>query len=199
MKRLLNLTFPLLLLIASHAFGETANDTATSKPVTNSTNPKVELRTDLGVIVIELFPKEAPLTVENFLTYIDKGFYNGTIFHRVIPGFVVQGGGLTYDFQQKPTLSPIKNESDNGLKNTMYTLSMARTSNPDSATSQFFINVNNNEHLDPKGGRPGYAVFAKVIEGEHVLQKIVKEPRGLYKQHPEAPNFPVRILSSKRL
>lgn len=166
---------------------------------TKQGNPTVELRTDLGVIVLELFPKKAPITVENFLRYVDSGFYDGTIFHRVIPDFVIQGGGLTYDFQNKPTLSPIKNESDNGLKNTIGTLSMARTSNPDSATSQFFININDNAHLDPQGGRPGYAVFAKVISGFDVLDKIVKEPRGLYKNHKDAPNFAVRILKAKRL
>lgn len=162
-------------------------------------NPTVEFRTDLGIIVLELFPKKAPITVENFLGYVDSGFYDGTIFHRVIPGFVIQGGGLTYDFQSKPTLSPIKNESDNGLKNTVGTLSMARTSNPDSATSQFFININNNTHLDAQGDRPGYAVFAKVIKGSDVLDKIVKEPRGLYKSHKDAPNFAVRILKATRL
>lgn len=189
MKRLATRILPILLLLTSFAM---ADDRAKGKL-------QVELRTDLGVIVLELFPKEAPITVDNFLTYVDKGFYDGTIFHRVIPGFVIQGGGLTYDFQKKTTLGPIKNESDNGLKNTLHTLSMARTSRPDSATSQFFINVNDNKHLDASEGRPGYAVFAKVVKGEEVLNKIVKEPRGLYPQHPEAPNFPVRILKAKRL
>lgn len=164
-------------------------------------NPKVELKTDLGVIVVEVFEDKAPITAKNFLDYVDAGFYDGTIFHRVIPNFVVQGGGFTFDFQRKPTRAPIKNESDNGLRNNYGTLSMARLSDPDSATSQFFINVNlrGNPHLDPQKGKPGYAVFAKVVEGIDVVDAITHEPRGKIRAFPEAPNVPVRILKATRV
>ncbi|MFA0810037.1 peptidylprolyl isomerase [Microbulbifer epialgicus] len=162
-------------------------------------NPQVELKTDLGVIRIELFPKEAPLTVENFLAYTDSGFYNGIIFHRIVPGFVVQGGGFTFDFQKKETRDAIINESTNGLQNLRGTLSMARTNDPDSATSQFFINLVDNTRLDAKEDKPGYAVFGKVIEGMDVVEKMVEKPRGLYRQHPSAPNIPIRILNAKRV
>ena len=137
-------------------------------------NPVVAVDTSLGKIKIELFEKQAPISVKNFLDYAGKGFYDGTIFHRVIPGFMVQGGGFTADRKQKPTNSPIKNEAANGLKNDRGTLSMARTSAPDSATSQFFINVVNNEMLNrPNPDGSGYAVFGKVIEGMDVVDRIV--------------------------
>lgn len=163
--------------------------------------PKVKLETDLGDIVVEVFEDKAPLSARNFLTYVDSGFYDGTIFHRVIPNFVVQGGGMTFDFQSKPTNPPVKNESDNGLKNYYGTLSMARTAHPDSATSQFFINVNvaGNPHLDAGKNKPGYAVFAKVVAGIDVVDAITKEPRGNIRAFPEAPNVPVRILRASRL
>lgn len=162
-------------------------------------NPQVALKTDLGTIVVELYPKEAPITVANFLEYVDSKFYDGTIFHRVIPGFVVQGGGMTFEFAGKPTRDPIKNESSNGLKNEYKTLSMARTNDPDSATSQFFINLRANPSLDAKEGKPGYAVFGIVVEGMDVVEKIVAEPRGMYRSFPDAPNYAVRILSATRV
>lgn len=162
-------------------------------------NPKVVLETDLGKMTIELYPKEAPITVKNFLAYIDNKFYEGVIFHRVVDNFVVQAGGFTYDFQPKQGLPPIKNESDNGLKNLQGTLSMARTADPDSATSQFFINIKDNPNLDAGPNKPGYAVFGKVIEGFEVVKKIEKEPRGLYRAFPEAPNYAVRILKAYRI
>lgn len=162
-------------------------------------NPQVELKTDLGSIIIELYPKQAPITVANFLEYVDSKFYDGTIFHRVIPGFVVQGGGMTFEFANKKTRDPIKNESSNGLKNEYKTLSMARTNNPDSATSQFFINLRANPSLDAKDNQPGYAVFGKVIEGMDVVEKIVQEPRGMFRAFPDAPNYAVRILSANRI
>lgn len=158
----------------------------------------VTLKTDLGTMLVELYPKEAPITVANFLHYVDSGFYDGTIFHRVIPGFVVQGGGFTFDFKRKETAEPIKNESDNGLKNLYLTLSMARTNAIDSATSQFFINLNHNESLDGNENKPGYAVFGKVIEGESVVEAIVAEPRGVFRSYPDAPNAAVRILKASR-
>ncbi|WP_444910184.1 peptidylprolyl isomerase [Microbulbifer sp. TRSA005] len=162
-------------------------------------NPRVELKTDLGIIQIELFAKEAPVTVQNFLTYTDNGFYNGIIFHRIVPGFVVQGGGFTFDFQRKETQDPIINESANGLQNLRGTLSMARTNDPDSATSQFFINLVDNTRLDAQEDKPGYAVFGRVIAGMDIVEKMVEQPRGLYRQHPSAPNTPIRILEAKRI
>lgn len=164
-----------------------------SGSVSAEEKPRVTFETDLGPIVIELFPKKAPITVENFLRYSNDGFYAGTIFHRVIPGFVVQGGGLTFDFMRKETRAPIKNESDNGLKNRKGTLSMARLPDPDSATSQFFINLHNNTHLDTKKDEPGYAVFGKIVEGMDVVIKMTVEPQGKSKE--QAPNLPIRILA----
>lgn len=161
--------------------------------------PHVALKTDLGTITIELYPKEAPITVANFLGYVDSKFYDGTIFHRVIPGFVVQGGGMTFEFVTKSTQAPIKNESNNGLKNEYKTLSMARMPAPDSATSQFFINLRANPSLDATDTKPGYAVFGKVVDGMDVVEKIVAEPRGMFKAFPDAPNYAVRILSATRV
>lgn len=137
-------------------------------------NPVVTMETSLGNVKIELFEQEAPLSVKNFLDYVKSGFYAGTIFHRVIPGFMAQGGGFTADLTQKPTAGPIKNEAANGLKNDRGTIAMARTSIPDSATSQFFINVVNNAMLNrPSPDGAGYAVFGKVLEGMDVVDKIV--------------------------
>lgn len=161
-------------------------------------NPKVAIKTDLGTFIIELYPKEAPATVSNFLNYVDEKFYDGTIFHRVVPGFVVQGGGMTFDFAEKQTAEPIKNESANGLGNDYKTVAMARQSAPDSATSQFYINLKNNDGLNASENKPGYAVFGKVIAGMEVIEKIAEEPRGMYKAFPEAPNYAVRILSATR-
>lgn len=161
-------------------------------------NPKVRLDTDLGAITIELFPQEAPITVENFLGYVRSGFYDGTLFHRVIPNFMAQAGGYTFDFKEKKTKDSIKNESNNGLPNLKGTLAMARTSNPDSATAQFFINLVDNAHLnyDKENEKAGYAVFGKVIDGMDVVAAIVKEPRGIYRNFPDSPNNIVRILKA---
>src|SRR5690606_3011748 len=134
----------------------------------------------------------------NFINYVETGFYDGTIFHRVIPGFVVQGGGMTFDFKRKETADPIKNESDNGLKNTYLTLSMARTNHADSATSQFFINLKYNDSLDSSAEKPGYAVFGKVIAGAEVVDKFVAETRGAFRAFPAAPDAAVRILTAQR-
>ena len=133
------------------------------------------IKTTLGNIIVELNEKKAPITVQNFLQYVEEGFYNGTIFHRVIDGFMIQGGGFDKDMNQKQTNDPIKNEADNGLKNEIYTIAMARTSVPDSATSQFFINVGNNNFLDyPGQDGAGYCVFGKVTEGQDIVNKISK-------------------------
>lgn len=161
--------------------------------------PRVELTTDEGAIVLELFPDKAPITVSNFLQYVDDGYYEGTIFHRVIPGFVAQGGGLTYDFTRKPPRDPIANESDNGLSNKPMTLAMARHSDPDSATSQFYINLNHNPGLDATEEGPGYTVFGQVVDGYDTIITIVQAPKGNYKQFPDAPNVPIRILEARRL
>lgn len=162
-------------------------------------NPQVLLETDLGSIRIELYDSLAPITVKNFLDYVDSGFYNGTIFHRIVPGFVVQGGGYTFDFVEKKTSSPIKNESDNTLNNDYKTIAMARTADPDSATSQFYFNLKDNPSLNAKGQAKGYTVFGRVIDGMDVVEKIAKEETGMYKSFPEAPNYAVRILKASRI
>lgn len=141
-------------------------------PVLAQAAPTVTLHTSHGDIRLELYPDKAPVTVENFLRYAREGFYDGTIFHRSIRRFVIQGGGFTPEFEEKPTHDPIVNEADNGLNNERWTVAMARTSDPDSATSQFYINVGMNLSLDRRGGRDGYAVFGKVVEGQEVVRDI---------------------------
>lgn len=149
-----------------------------ASPLLAQDNPMVLMHTTAGDIRIELYPEQAPQTVANFLDYVRSDFYDGTIFHRVIPGFVIQGGGFTAQYQHKPTQPPIENEADNGLTNERGTLSMARTSDPDSATSQFFINLSDNPPLNQAPGHPGYAVFGKVVEGMDVVDEIAAEPTG---------------------
>ena len=158
--------------------------------------PHVLLETTNGQIEIELDPVKAPISTKNFLEYVDSGFYNNTIFHRVIPGFMVQGGGFTQQMQQKDTKAPIKNEASNGLHNVRGTLSMARTSNPDSATSQFFINVKDNDFLDQGDG---YAVFGKVVKGMDVVDIIVNSPTTVRSGMKDVPADPVFIKSAKRI
>ena len=158
----------------------------------------VLLDTSVGQIEIELDPVKAPISTKNFLEYVDSGFYNNTIFHRVIPGFMVQGGGFTEQMNQKQTNAPIKNEASNGLHNTRGTLSMARTSNPNSATSQFFINVADNAFLDP-GRDAGYAVFAKVTKGMEVVDVIVNSQTTTKRGMQNVPVDPVFIKSAKRI
>ena len=145
------------------------------KPETKGTPVKVKLTTSMGAMTLELDSEKAPISVENFVKYVESGHYAGTVFHRVIDGFMIQGGGFTKDMQQKPTRDQIKNESTNGLKNDMYTVAMARTGVRDSATSQFFINVKNNDFLNFSGENPqgwGYAVFGKVVEGTDIVDKM---------------------------
>ncbi len=158
----------------------------------------VVFSTNYGDFTVELYPDKAPVTVENFLAYVDAGFYDGTIFHRVIPDFVIQGGGFTEDMQQKPTRPPIKNEADNGLKNERGTLSMARTSDINSATSQFFVNLKDNAFLDHGSRDFGYAVFGKVVEGMDVIDKIAKVPTGNRGMHQDVPREPVVVHSARR-
>lgn len=161
-------------------------------------NILVAVKTDLGIFVIEVYPKAAPATVQNFLGYVDAKFYDGTIFHRIVPGFVVQGGGMTFDFAEKETRKPVVNESVNGLKNDYQSVAMARQADPDSATAQFYVNLQNNTALNAVETKPGYTVFGKVIAGMDVIEKIAQEPRGMYRAFPEAPNYAVRILSAER-
>lgn len=147
----------------------------------NAANIKIEMRTNMGNIVLELYPDKAPRTVENFLQYIEDGFYKNTIFHRVIPNFMIQGGGFDITLNQKPTRSPIQNEAANGLKNEVGTIAMARTPDPHSAAAQFFINVANNGFLNykaPNQNGYGYTVFGKVIDGIDIVHKIASIPTG---------------------
>ena len=162
----------------------------------SDTNPVVRMETSLGDITLELDAAKAPETVANFLAYVQDGYYEGTVFHRVIDGFMIQGGGMTSDLTQKKTRSPIKNEADNGLKNLRGTIAMARTQVVDSATSQFFINVADNPFLDHQGKNPmgyGYAVFGRVTEGMETVDAIRKVPTGNKGGHQDVPKEPVTI------
>ena len=178
-----------------------ALDVGDSAVAAGKGNPMVLLSTSMGDIKIELYPDKAPVTVKNFIDYVKAGYYDGTIFHRVIPGFMIQGGGLTSDMQdkregQKP---PIKNESSNGLKNDNGTVAMARTSVPDSATSQFFINTKNNDFLNKDKAQDGvgYAVFGKVADGMDVVKKIEQVKTTTKGPHQNVPVDPVTIKSAK--
>jgi cyclophilin family peptidyl-prolyl cis-trans isomerase len=143
-------------------------------------DPQVDIKTNVGTIRVELYPAKAPKTVENFLQYVREGHYNGTLFHRVIDGFMIQGGGFEANYRQKPTREPVQNEAKNGLKNEAGTLAMARTPAPHSATAQFFINVANNEFLNAERAQDGwgYAVFGKVVSGMDIVTRIAKTPTG---------------------
>ena len=157
-------------------------------------SPKVKLTTSAGPIVLALDRMKAPVSVDNFVKYVESGHYNGTIFHRVIDGFMIQGGGFTKDMQQKPTQAPIKIESSNGLKNEAYSVAMARTNDPNSATSQFFINVADNDRLNYSSDMsPGYAVFGKVVLGRETVDKIRKVATGNSGPHQNVPKDPVVI------
>ena len=148
---------------------------------TFAANPQVEIKTNFGAVTVELYPEKAPKTVENFLQYVKSGFYKDAIFHRVIPGFMIQGGGFSKAMEQKPTRDPVGIESNNGLKNDAGTIAMARTQNPNSATAQFFINLSNNSFLNynaPTVRGYGYTVFGKVIKGMDVVENIAKLPTG---------------------
>jgi cyclophilin family peptidyl-prolyl cis-trans isomerase len=161
-------------------------------------NPRVRLKTSLGGITVELDEKNAPVSVDNFLQYALEGGYDGTIFHRVIPGFMIQGGGFTPDMQERPTRTPIKNEATNGLRNLRGSLAMARTDVPDSATNQFFINTVDNPFLDHRRRTKeefGYAVFGWVTEGMDVIDRIAKVPTGTSAGHQDVPVSPVLIES----
>ena len=161
-------------------------------------NPRVLLTTSLGEIELELEAEKAPISVENFIAYVDSGFYDGTVFHRVIPGFMIQGGGFGEGLNQKPT-KPIKNEADNGLHNVRGTVAMARTQNVNSATSQFFINHRDNDFLDHGSRDFGYAVFGKVVRGMEVVDQIAQVPTGNRAMMQNVPLTPVKIITAKKL
>jgi cyclophilin family peptidyl-prolyl cis-trans isomerase len=173
------------------------------EPPKKASKPIVELETSMGNIEIELYPEKAPKTVKNFLEYVNSGFYNGTVFHRVIKGFMVQVGGFDKDMEQKKTLSPISIESNNGLKNDRGTIAMARTSNPNSATSQFFINAKDNDFLNYTSSTPqgyGYAVFGKVIKGMDTVNKIENAKTSSQKYMDDVPvsNIIIQKASEKK-
>jgi peptidyl-prolyl cis-trans isomerase A (cyclophilin A) len=188
---------------AANAPGNAPADSHASTP-TDGKPVGVVMETSMGTIELELYPDKAPITVENFVKYVKKGHYAGTVFHRVIPGFMIQGGGFTPDMTEKPTDAPIKNEGGNGLKNDRGTVAMARTPDPDSASAQFFINVANNDSLNREQSQDGagYAVFGKVTKGMDVADKIVGVPTGV-KPGPggmpmeNVPQEPVTIKSVK--
>jgi peptidyl-prolyl cis-trans isomerase A (cyclophilin A) len=159
----------------------------------------IRFETTLGDFTIELFDKDAPQSVANFLRYIDDAFFDGTIFHRIVPGFVIQGGGFTEDMTQKRTQPPVKNEADNGLKNKRGTLSMARTNDINSATSQFFVNLKDNDFLDHSRGNFGYAVFARVTAGMDVIDKIAAVETGRRRGFDDVPVDAVMMKSVRRM
>jgi cyclophilin family peptidyl-prolyl cis-trans isomerase len=159
----------------------------------------VRFETSLGNFTLELDAGKAPISVENFLAYVDDGFFDGLIFHRVIPGFMVQGGGMTPDMGQEKNKAPIKNEASNGLKNKRGTVAMARTNDPHSATSQFFINLVDNEFLDASPGNAGYAVFGRIVDGLDTIDRSAKERTGRRKGHDDVPVNDVVIQSARRV
>ena len=169
-----------------------------NSPVSAAQNPQVVFSTTKGDMVIELYMDKAPISVKNFLAYVDSGFYDGVIFHRVIPGFVIQGGGFSPEMAKKTTKAPIKNEADNGLKNLRGTLSLARTQVVDSATTQFFINLQDNTALDHQAGNFGYAVFGKVVEGMDVVDTIAGVPTSNHDHYRDVPTIPVIIKKATR-
>jgi cyclophilin family peptidyl-prolyl cis-trans isomerase len=157
-------------------------------------DPQVLIKTSYGDFTVRLFAEEAPITVANFLAYVDSGHYKGTIFHRVIPQFMIQGGGFTPSMEQKPVLDPIKNEAQNRIHNERGTLAMARTNDPDSATAQFFVNLRNNFRLDWTPREAGYTVFGEVIDGMFTVDSIALEPTGSVQGHQDVPLQPIIIL-----
>ena len=188
-----------LLVLALFLFGP--------QPLSGNTaqaadNPRVGLDTSKGRIILELFADKAPISVENFLAYVESGYYDGTIFHRVIPKFMIQGGGFTVDMKMKPGRSPIRNEADNGLKNERGTIAMARTPDPHSASSQFFINTVDNDFLNHKRKDPrgwGYAVFGRVVEGMEVVDAISAVKTGIRGMYQDVPVEPVLIKRARPL
>jgi peptidyl-prolyl cis-trans isomerase A (cyclophilin A) len=174
--------------------------TAQADPAAGGSDPSVIIKTSLGSITVQLDPEHAPKTVANFLSYVDKKAYDGTIFHRVIPGFMIQGGGFKPDMTEISYDAPVANEAPNsGLKNLRGTISMARTSDPDSATAQFFLNLVDNAMLDPNEQGPGYAVFGKITQGLDVMDKIAQVPTTTVGQYENVPSTAVTIVSISRV
>jgi peptidyl-prolyl cis-trans isomerase A (cyclophilin A) len=184
---------PLVLLLAQAPADTAPSPAARAVPA----RPVVALQTSMGTIKIALHHDKAPQSVDNFLQYVRSGHYDGTIFHRVIPRFMAQAGGFDADMKQKPTRPPVRNEAGNGLHNGRGTVAMARTNDPDSATSQFFINVKDNPALDRAPGNPGYAVFGEVVEGMDVVDKIVAVRTGSKGPYSDVPVTPVVIQSAR--
>lgn len=182
----------LMVTLFSMSVATAANAATTTKLCT-------KLETNQGDIIVKLNFAKAPVTVANFEQYVSSGFYSNKIFHRVIPGFMIQGGGFDAKMNEAATKAPIKNEADNGLANDKYTIAMARTNDPNSATAQFFINVNDNKFLNYSASNPGYAVFGKVIQGQAVVDKIAGVPTGTVGMYENVPNTPVVIKSAKML
>ena len=198
---LASLALTAIFSIANPVHAQTPATAASPAPApAAAAAPRVKLATSMGDIVLELNPAKAPKTVANFLQYVQDKHYDGTVFHRVIDGFMVQGGGFTADMAQKPTRAPVALEAANGLKNDTYTVAMARTGNPDSATAQFFINVKDNTMLNaPKPDGHGYAVFGKVVEGKSVVDKIRTVPTGNKGGMQDVPSTPVTITTATLL
>lgn len=188
-----------LMLMTAFSIVQATTISTTPEGTTMSTNPKVLLKTNKGDITLEIDAEKAPKTAENFLNYVNDGFYDGTIFHRVINNFMVQGGGFEVGMKQKETQAPIENEADNGLKNEVYTIAMARTNDPHSATAQFFINVQNNDflnHTNPTPNGWGYAVFGKVVDGIDIVDTIKTVKTGSKGFHQDVPVEDVIIESA---
>lgn len=194
LRRIAGFTLGTVLSVAALQAAQAA-PTSTKKE-TSMSQPQVKLQTNQGDIVLELNAEKAPVTTENFLKYVNNGFFDNLIFHRVIKGFMIQGGGFDVDMKQKATEAPIKNEADNGLKNEKYTIAMARTNDPESATAQFFINAKDNDFLNfsaPTAQGWGYAVFGKVVQGQDVVDKIEGVKTGNRGFHQDVPVEPVII------
>ncbi|WP_036248761.1 peptidylprolyl isomerase [Methylobacter sp. BBA5.1] len=184
-----------ILVLSLMLFLTTTFSFATENKMSD-TQTKVKLTTTLGEIIVQLNPEKAPISSANFLTYVNEGFYNGTVFHRVIPGFMAQGGGFDTSFNQKAVHDPIKNEANNGLPNNRGTIAMARTPDPDSATAQFFINYKDNSFLNHTSPTPngwGYAVFGEVIEGMDIVDAMAKQPTGNRGPHQDVPKTDIVI------
>ncbi len=198
MKMICTLLLSLFAITALAA--DPATTPATAAPAATQTPiVKVLLQTSAGDITLALDAKAAPATVANFLQYVDEGFYNNTLFHRVIPDFMIQGGGMQPGMLEKPTRAPVVNESANGLKNLRGTVAMARRQHPDSATAQFFVNLVDNAYLDSAAGKPGYTVFGKVVAGMEVVDKIARLPTTRRGMHGDVPVDDVLIISARRL
>jgi len=196
-KTLWSLTALLFSAITTIAHAQDTAPQTETKESTEVAAPKVKLNTSFGDIMVQLDPVKAPKTVKNFLSYVEEKFYDGTIFHRVMDGFMIQGGGFTPNMRQKPTKPPVTSESNNGLKNDVYTIAMARSNDPNSATAQFFINVSNNDSLNaPSPDGYGYTVFGKVIQGQDVVDKIKAVPTGNKGVHQNVPKEPISIISA---